>query len=222
MSDLAIIIPVLRRPQNAAKVYASARAATPDAEILFVCTPGDRTEIEAVKACGANFILTPKMYLRGDYPAKINLGYAMTTAPWIFTGADDLDFRPGWFAACLAAALGGAKVIGTNDLGNPRVVAGEHATHFLVARDYADDPGGAWGMPRSIFFPGYWHERCDDELRAVAQTRGVYAHAEHAIVEHLHPNWGKAPIDDVYTSNRAARFKAGKELYLRRSRLWAS
>ena len=222
MADLAIIIPVLQRPQNAAKVYASVLAATPDAEILFVCSPGDRTEIEAVKATGANFIVTERRILRGDYPAKINLGYKMTTAPWIFTGADDLAFHPGWFAHALESALGGAKVIGTNDLGNPRVLAGEHATHFLVARDYADDPGGAWGMPGTILCPYYWHERCDDELREVAQVRGVYTHAANSIVEHLHPNWGKAPTDSVYKTNQAARFKAGRELYARRSRLWAS
>ena len=60
----------------------------------------------------------------------------------MFAGADDLNFHPGWDTAALAVMDGWVQVVGTNDLLNPYVTAGLHATHYLVDRRYLDDVGG--------------------------------------------------------------------------------
>jgi hypothetical protein len=89
-------------------------------------------------------------------------------------------------------------VIGTNDLGNPRVTSGEHATHLLVRRSYVDDMGSSWDGPKVVAHEGYGHWFVDDELVTAAKQRGVWAMALGSLVEHLHPAWGKANDDDVY------------------------
>jgi hypothetical protein len=39
----------------------------------------------------------------------------------------------------------------------------------------------------------------DDEIVTAAKQRNMWAPALAAVVEHLHPNWGKAEVDDTYT-----------------------
>jgi hypothetical protein len=159
----------------------------------------------------------------GDYARKINLAAQASSTPWVFTGADDLHFRPGWVEAAIgddpeARKINGA-VIGTNDLFNPRVLAGQHSTHSFVARWYVDGKGGAWGEPGSVFHEGYPHEFCDDELIGVAKARGQFRWVGESIVEHLHPYAGKSPRDDVYEHGHRHNRQA-ELLFLRRSRGW--
>ncbi len=135
----------------------------------------------------------------------------------MFLGADDLRFHRGWLAAAQAALGPGIGVVGTNDLGNPRVMAGEHATHFLVTREYADR-GLIDGKP-GLLFEGYAHEYCDDELVGTAKHRGAWAFAEGSRVEHLHPTYGKAPMDASYAAQRQ-RMRASVVLFRQRRRLW--
>jgi hypothetical protein len=137
--------------------------------------------------------------------------------PLIFTGACDLAFHVGWLEACERRIDAGAQVVGTNDLGNPRVIAGDHSTHTLMTRAYASLPC-IDGSPGPLF-EGYRHEQLDDELVGTAKARGVYAHADDAHVEHLHPNWGKAPTDATYDA-QTERMRADRGLFRRRRRLW--
>jgi len=223
MAEVAIIIPVLRRPHRVEPMMRDVAAAmTCDYELLFVATPGDKLEIAALERAGANFILTPRVFLRGDYPVKINLGYRTTTAPWILTGADDLHFHPGWFEEAMKVYQEtGALWIGTNDLSGREIYGEPHATHSLVHRNYARDQGTVTEKD-AIYSVAYWHEFVDDEACATARHRGVYAWAENSIVEHMHPHWGKAPSDELYEKNKAARIHQGRIVYNRRKRLWAS
>jgi hypothetical protein len=113
---------------------------------------------------------------------------------------------------------GRAEVVGTQDLCNPRVIEGEHATHFLVSRYYYE----AWGTldeRPAIFHEGYPHEYVDDELIGTAKMRDAYAFADDSIVEHLHPLVGKAPSDALYEAS-ASRMKQGRALFIKRRKLW--
>ena len=151
-SDAAtlIVIPVLARPQNAAKVVhsiADGTAGEPH-RVLFVANANDREEIAACKATGADLLVmsyanAPRMWraVVGDWAKKINRALAESTEPLIFTGADDLLFHPGWLTAAKAQLKPGVGLVGTNDLGSPRVMAGLHATHLLAARWYAETTG---------------------------------------------------------------------------------
>lgn len=218
-ADVVVVVPVLGRPHRVAPLVASLEAATEPGSyrLLFVCTDSDVDEIAAVDAAGIERITIPAN-AHGDYARKVHAAIRASSEPHIFTGADDLDFHPGWLPAALARMSDQVGVVGTNDLHNPRVLEGRHATHFLVARWYVerfgtiDDSG-------LLFHEGYWHECVDDELVGTAKHHGAWAFAEDSIVEHLHPNWGLAPTDRIY-DEQARRIRFGRRLYWRREQLW--
>lgn len=216
-----VAIPVLGRPHRVEPLAESVAAATPEPHrVLFVATAGDRDEIAALRSAGVDWIAVDPNPV-GDYARKINHAVAVTDDPYIFTGADDLAFRSGWLTAALTEMTpDGVGVVGTNDLSNERVIAGEHATHFLVARWYVDR-FGTIDEPGKIFHEGYPHEFVDDELIATARLRGRYAHAAGSLVEHLHPLYGKAPTDALYDAH-AERMRAGRRVFRRRRHLWAN
>jgi len=214
--SLVIVVPMLGRAHRVAPLVESIRA-TCAGRVLFALTPGDDEVRAAVDALDCEHIDVPRQPV-GDYARKINAGYRSTTEAHILCGADDLKFHPGWYEAAVAALGPGIGVVGTNDLGNPRVMAGQHATHCLVTRDYADRFGTV-DQAGQIMHEGYPHEYVDDELIGTAKMRRAWAFAPGSHVEHLHPNWGKAPRDEMYDQQQA-RMRAGADLYRRRRRLW--
>jgi hypothetical protein len=108
-------------------------------------------------------------------------------------------------------------VVGTNDLGNPRVTSGEHATHLLIRRSYVDEHGASWDGPKTVCHEGYRHWYVDDEIVTAAKQRGTWAMALGSVVEHLHPMWGKGEPDEVYLAGQASA-KADAELFQARCR----
>lgn len=217
-ADVVIIVPVLRRPHRVAPLLESIDAATPeDHRVLFVCSAGDTAEIAAVESAGGEHIEIPDRR-RGDYAVKVNTAYRSTVEPLLFLGADDLAFHAGWFDRAVARIRGRVQVVGTNDLGNPRVMAGHHATHSLVTRCYVDELGTI-DESGKVLHDGYEHEFVDDEFVGTAKHRGVWAFAADSIVEHLHPNWGKAPTDPLYDA-QVRRMRASRRTFLNRRRMW--
>lgn len=216
---LNILIPVLRRPHRIAPLMESITATTPNGNVLFIASPSDEAEIEALQKEGVKYVVMDADYEgNGDYARKINYGYQITTEPFIFLGADDLRFHPNWFERASTFMVGRIGVVGTNDLGNSRVKAGQHSTHSLVSRAYIDRYGTIDERGK-VLHEGYPHEFVDDELVGTARRRHAWAFARYSIVEHLHPNWGKAPMDSLYAAQHQ-RMADGTELFRRRSRLW--
>ncbi len=206
---------MLGRPQAVAPLLASIEAATPSPfRVLFVCTPGD-TAVPAVTAAGTDLLLVD--FRPGDYARKINAGIGATTEPFIFTGASDLVFHAGWLEAALNLVNKGAGVVGTNDLGNPRVLKGEHSTHSLLVRTYVEARGTIDGA--GAMHEGYRHNFCDTEMVETAKARGAWRFAPDSIVEHRHPHWGTAEFDETYRLGQAG-FVRDQMLYHRRRRLW--
>ena len=80
-------------------------------------------------------------------------------------------------------------------------MAGDHATHWMVSRDYIDTEGASWDGPGVFAHEGYRHWFVDDEIVTAAKMRGVFQVALGAIVEHFHPMVGKAEMDEVYEKN---------------------
>lgn len=194
-----ILIPVLNRPDNAAKVIRSITEHTEvDYSVVFLCSRGDRREIAACKRTGARIIIED-FGIRGQYPKKMNLGYQRTDREFLLMGADDLEFTDGWDERALAMAeRTGAGVIGTNDQGHPEVMRGHFATHPLVRRSYIDRQGGSLDGPGSIFSLAYDHNYSDRELCHLAQYRGQWAFAADSVIIHHHPSWGRAKVDPTY------------------------
>lgn len=214
--DLVVIVPMLGRPHRVAPLLTSLIETVPNARTLFMLSDGDTEVIRAVTAIGGQLIRVPYRPV-GDYARKINLGVRASDQPLIFSAADDLKFHAGWFEAAIVQLKPGIGVVGTNDLGSPRVMNGEHSTHFLFTREYAnmgtlDNPG----TPMCELYP---HEFVDDEFVGTARKRNAWAMALDSHVEHLHPNWGKAPMDASYAS-QASRMRRGRGLYTQRRRMW--
>lgn len=218
MTELAILVPVLGRPHRVKPLLDSIEATTPRPyNVHFVCDPADKDEQRAIVDDGR--AAAPVLCVSGNYAAKINAGVEHTEEPLLFLGADDLTFRPGWLQAASAKLTAGIGVVGTQDLCNPRVKRGEHATHFLVTRDYAER-GQIDGEP-GLLCEVYRHNFTDDELIATAKARGAYAFAPDSVVEHHHPMAGTAPMDGTYEKGTGS-LRLDRRLFRRREHLWAT
>lgn len=206
-AETAVIVPVLNRPQNAEPFMRSLRASTGLAHAYAICDVDDDASIKAWRDAGAKTILWEPEEPGGDpgtFAEKVNTGYVCTEEPWLFIVGDDVRFHPGWLDHAQAVAGDEYDVVGTNDLGNPRVINGEHATHLLIRRAHVDRVGASWDGPGIVCHEGYRHWFVDDEIVTAARQRGVFAMALGSIVEHLHPAWSKGEHDDTYDLGQAA------------------
>jgi hypothetical protein len=113
---------------------------------------------------------------------------------------------------------------------NPYVLAGTHATHYLVSRWYLENAGGVADAPPGdpswpaslrppVLFEGYDHNYTDTEFIETARARGVFAPCLDAVVEHLHVVAGKAQWDETYRKG-AARMGDDEVLFQQRRGLW--
>lgn len=246
MVDMTIAIPILRRAHRVRPVVESIVAATPypasvpGLDVVFAVTPDDDAVIAAIEAASAEFPGYVHHYLmvpwpadgRGDYARKINAVFRSTDREWMLMGADDLEFEPGWVEAAMSAAGRDCPpdvvpgVIGTNDLGNPRVLAGVHSTHSIVNVDWMRTVGVAGtrhgaGRRAQALCEEYWHEGVDDELVAWAQYHKAFVMALDSRVRHRHPNWdASVPTDAMYAQQRE-RMRFGRRILNARRRLWA-
>ncbi len=198
----AVLVPVLGRPQNARPFVESLRASSGLVDIVPIIEPDDVEAWDAWVAMGVE----PLSATGHTFAEKVNQGARETSTPWVLIVGDDVLFRPGWLDAAEAAGGDRYDVVGTNDLGNPRVVAGEHATHILIRRSYIDEVGASWDGPGLIAHEGYGHWYVDDEIVAVAKQNDTWISASNSVIEHLHPAWGKAPDDDTYRAGQVTRF----------------
>lgn len=236
MTELAILVPVLNRPQNVAPLVESFLAGCPeDSTLHFLLNRDDRVEDAEIDR-----VLNPRdypdalyevrfehLYCEGtSWPQKINEGYAAFAdwADWYLCAADDITFTPGWWEATKELrddpTIG---VIGTNDsatgTGNPRVAAGDHTCHPLIRASYIRDYGTV-DQPGLAVFPGYHHSFVDDELVWTAKIRGTWAFCREAVIEHNHPWWKpeEASWDATYEKGQSS-FEQDKSLWMQRCRL---
>lgn len=194
--EVDVLVPVLNRPQNVRPFMQSLRASTGLATAWFICDVDDKEEQDEVAKYGGRVLRHD-----GTFSQKVNYGFNKVTPkrPWAFIVGDDVMFHPGWLDhAQHVAKMYGALVVGTNDLGNPRVLAGDHATHLLLNRKYVEQVGASWDGPGTIAHEGYRHWFVDDEIVGVAKQRRVWQMALGSYVEHMHPYWGKGEPDEVY------------------------
>ena len=224
-SDLAIIVPVWGRPYHIEPLLTSIYNATPDAKVLFVLSDNEKTNVKSViEDAREEFITIESKVVRwrkgsrsmsanfADYPRKINAGFRHTKEGLVFLGATDLFFDPRWFDNAVKYIDDKIQVIGTNDLTNPRVLAGTHATHSLITREYGNL--GTFDNPDQVLHEGYWHEYVDDEFCATAQARGSIHYAEDSIVEHIHPlNKKRGVKSDFVYKQVGDRMKQGQKVW---------
>lgn len=218
--SISVLVPVLGRPANAAKVAASLEAVSGFShELLFICTEGDTEQVEACRATERG-VLEVSWPPEHDYARKMNAGYRLAQCDWILLGSDDITFEPGWDTELRRVADGtGKRVIGSNDMANRLVQKGWFSTHTLVHRSYVEELGGSLEGPGYLVSEAYDHNFCDRELAALASARNEWAFAKDAIIRHHHPAFGGAKQDATYEKGRAT-FLEDQALFWERAARW--
>jgi hypothetical protein len=224
MTVVTCLLPVLNRPERVEELVSSLRGSAREVklEVLFLATWDDHSEIDAINQAGENWMdCGPR--LPGDYARKVNRGAQIARASgadWVFIGADDLCFCPGWADEAVRVGERHRKrVVGTNDLGNALVMVGRHATHHLVHASYLDD--GTIDEPGKLLHEGYDHQYVDTEMVATAQARDEWVFARDSQVEHLHFLWRKAHHDQTYALGQTRTVEDAR-LFQSRMPLWES
>lgn len=206
--EVAIIVPVLWRPQNAVPFVGTLRSSMGgDMGRVVVTAIADREDRATAKAwrdVGADVITIepPAGTGPGTFSSKVNHAFRWLTdegphVPWMLLLGDDVAFHAGWLDAALTVAADtSAQVVCTNDLGFHKDATG--GTHPLISWDYALDLGASWDGPGVVCHEGYRHYYVDAEIMAVAKHRDTWAPAAGAVIEHMHHVWHKAPVDPTY------------------------
>lgn len=198
---VAVVVPVMRH--GLAEQFMESLLRSSPGLYMQVYAVAHWDDLELAKqwrAAGATIVGSPWT----DMVRKVNRGFTSSLEPWVLFVGEDVGFHPGWDTAAMDAADSRFHVVGTNDLGHPKVLAGEHATHMLLRRSYVDAVGGGWGPPGVVMHEGYRHWFADDEIVLAAKQRGAWVAARNCVIEHLHPAWGKAADDDVYRLGASA------------------
>ena len=216
---VAVIVPVMGRPGNAAPFMKSLRASTGLATAYAIADANDYETREAWLTAGAQVITSNRGY---TFAQKANCGYQNTTEPYLFLVGDDVNFWSGWYDHALYVMnRERCGVVGTNDLGNSAVMAGQHATHPLIRRTYVDEQGASWDGPKVLVCEKFLHNFCDNEWTWVARQRGLFGFALGSYVEHMHPLWGRGKMDDTYKRGKAS-FDADSRTWQKRVQEYAS
>lgn len=219
-ADIAILVPVLHRPQNIGPLLRSLQTSVLPYRLLFLCSPHDREQQQALKAAAQEYSVVPWDPGPADWAKKLEHGRGLTSEPLMLLAADDLRFHQGWDVELRNAWRDfDVGVLGTQDLGNRLVIQGQHSTHPCVVRDYADCHGTI-DDPKLMLHQGYDHQYCDNELCETAMSRGCWKFLHACVIEHLHPSWGKGTGDSTYLKGNR-HWQRDLKLFKRRKRLWS-
>ena len=218
---ITVLVPTWHRPASLIPLVRNITETTRTGAQVVIIAEADDEPTFALAADLAPALMVANTRKR-NFAGATNTGYASATGDYIFTGSDDLRFYDGWDEAALAALEADPvlRVAGTNDLGNPGVLAGLTSTSHLIDRRYIDEVGAVAGQPPGmVVCEDYGHEYTDTELVATAKARGVFAPCLASIVEHRHTIFGKAPWDETYARTRAASAGDGA-IFESRRHLW--
>jgi hypothetical protein len=218
-----IVIPTYGRPQRVAPLVANLKAVTPwDYRLLFVVEEDDEETQAAAVRVGAEFLIN-----RGErtYAACINQAFYSTEEPYLFAGADDIEFRAGWLESALACMDDqSVGVVGCYDPSHPFF---DHAAHYLVRRSYIESWGGCLDRRDVVLCPDYGHGCTDLEMVGVAKARGSYRFCPESVVVHRHPGWndsGKvidsSPLFDSTYLKGNESMDRDRKLLLARAPMW--
>lgn len=216
---IGILIPTCGRPDRLGAVGRNATAATTlPHEVVFVVESDDFDSRHAAAEVGTVILNTRSR----NYAGAVNTAYQSHghRFDYLFCGSDDLRFHPGWDIKAIKWMDEQTRVVGTNDLLNPYVARGWHATHYLIDRRYLDDEGGVVDEgPGSFLQEAYDHQFTDTEFIGTAKARCRFRPCLDSVVEHMHFLAGKSERDDRYDRAYAHETDDG-ELYDERKSLW--
>lgn len=210
-----VIIPSYKRLGSLQSTYEQLKD-DPRLSLLFITHESDQESFELVRSLQKSWNKVGHV-VDTQPPSGVNAtnrGYWATYPGWVVIGQDDFRWHEGWLDAALKVRdETKAKVIGLNDGVDIRP---GHSVAWLVDRSTSL----CQSFPNVVFFPHYKKNFSDDELNEYAKSRGIWAHADKALVEHLHPSLGKSKDDETY-QHLEPYFQQDFDLYNSRRHLWA-
>jgi glycosyltransferase involved in cell wall biosynthesis len=204
-----VVIPTYKRPDKLKSTIDQLR----DREVIYVCHETDIESQKILTKAHKQFVID---YQQPSGVNATNRGFWATTADWIVIGQDDFTWHVGWLQeATRVQKETNAMVVGFSD----GYRTDKHSVAWLIYRPYAMSEGLCIGFPNVIFNPHYKKNFSDNELNDTAKLRGVFAYAENAVLEHLHPSFGKS-LDDSTYQHLEPYFEQDFALYKSRQHLW--
>jgi glycosyltransferase involved in cell wall biosynthesis len=221
MKEIAVVVPTKGRSRKLFPLLWNIARTTPAGvfHVYFVVNQDDELSLHTVQAMrGPVTLVTTDKH---GYPKAVNVGVAASDEPLVAIVNDDVQFHYGWWDALRMVLTPNVSVVAPNDL-SPHTENGDACTQPIVRRDYINLHGGSWGEPGKAMHEEYIHNFSETELWQLACFRGVAAFARNCVIEHVHPNWGKAEVDDTYTngSMRPGGWEHDHELFLQRVAQW--
>lgn len=226
MSLLDIVIPTRRRPKALEPLIENLyETGGEEAQPMFVVDPDDDLTWGVLESCWIEYEgWVQALEFFGGYPQKANAGVKasepLSGSEFVMVGGDDVRFHDGWLDAALEAFEDPrVMVVAPNDM-SP--LAGQNATFPIVRRSYIADPGASWDGPNTLYHDGYIHNFSDTELWHLALIRGCALYVPKCRVEHMHPSWGKAEVDETYRSGglNSKGWAEDEQRFLRRQEQW--
>lgn len=220
--DLAVLVPVLDRPQNVEPLVRSFLTSGTPGVLVFIVEITDLAELEMCRRFEPlHRIWVLPVIDAHAWPEKINVGVEHVTADWYLCAADDITFTEGWWETTAdLRADPRIGVIGTNDsatgTGNPAVAQGQHTCHPLMRRSYILDRG-IWGEPGKAVCEDYHHWYVDNEIVVTAKLREAWAFCRDAVLEHNHPYWRDGQGWDATYAKGESRAAEDQATWIRRS-----
>ena len=97
-----ILVPILGR-SPVAMLRSLEYAASEPFEVYFICSENEEDEQNCLVTGRPTWVVDWEPG-PGDFAKKINHGFEYTDSEWVFQGADDIRFSPGWDIAALKVA----------------------------------------------------------------------------------------------------------------------
>ena len=206
-----VLIPTYKRPQKVRFLIENIKKTSSKISPLFIIHPSDTETEQILIEKNQNYI---KTFL--EYIGCINLGVKKTSNPFIFCGADDIEFTKDWDLKLLKV-MKDKKIMVTGGTDDWTVSqSGVHISHPMVRRTYLDY-GAYWNATsKDLYSPEYKHYQADIELEQLAHFRGVIKVCKNCTIHHHHYVNGKTQIDETYTKSRDKHIKNDTDIYLKR------
>jgi hypothetical protein len=211
---LDLFIPTLARQDRLANIQAQIDASTTYPHRVWFIV--ERHDLASIDACKDNKLFCIINHRSPTYAGAINSAWDCLQPDLFFAGADDLVFSKDWDIKALEK-INDHAVVGTNDLHNHEVMAGEHATHYLIRGDYIKSSQSIDGEP--VLPECYSHNFTDREFVGIAKFRGQFVPCLESVVEHLHFTFGLSKMDATYKKTRLG-VDQDQKLYEQRRVKW--
>ena len=216
----SVVIPSQERPESLLRAVESVLTATGDVEVIIVLDIKDAPSwgiLPALEELSASRSVPLSVIpVEGDMHTaeRWNIGAAASSGEFLVTGADDVEFLPGWYEAAHEGMekLAGSGIVGFNDCEKTGSSFGALATHFMVSRKYAARRLGGVLMP-----PVYEHGYTDVEVTFRGKRDSKIVWADGARYTHHHPVHGKGVPDRIYDKGSESE-RRDERLFKRRLR----